>query len=153
MRVLVDTSVWSLALRRETHVQNPDAKELKRLITSHLTEIIGPIRQELLSGIRDQSQFDLLESRLAFFPDLPLHAEDYVTAAKMFNLCRAKGIQGSNTDFLICAVAVRHDFTIFTTDGDFRLFAKCLPIVLYESKTHAEPHLVPHGPQVRRPKR
>jgi predicted nucleic acid-binding protein len=71
----------------------------------------------------------------------------------MFNLCRAKGIQGSNTDFLICAVAVRHDFTIFTTDGDFRLFAKCLPIVLYESKTHAEPHLVPHGPQVRRPKR
>jgi len=153
MRVLVDTSVWSLALRRATHTQNPDAEELKRLITSHLTEIIGPIRQELLSGVRDQAQFVLLESRLAFFPDLPLYAEDYVTAAKMFNLCRSKGIQGSNTDFLICAVAVRHDFAIFTTDGDFRLFAKCLPIVIYEFKSHAEPHRVPYGSHARRRKR
>lgn len=153
MRVLVDTSVWSLALRRATHVQNPVAEELKRLITGHLTEIIGPIRQELLSGIRDQPQFDLLESRLACFPDLPLLAEDYVTAAKMFNLCRTNGIQGSNTDFLICAVAVRHDFAIFTTDGDFHLFAKCLPIVIYEFKTQAEPHLVPYGSKARRRKR
>ncbi len=153
MRVLVDTSVWSLALRRAAHAQNPDAEELKRLIGGHLVEIIGPIRQELLSGVRDQSQFDLLESRLSCFPDLPLHAEDYVTAAKMFNLCRAKGIQGSNTDFLICAVAVKHGFAIFTTDGDFRLFAKCLPIVIYEFKTQAEPHLVPHVSQASRRKR
>jgi predicted nucleic acid-binding protein len=152
MRVLVDTSVWSLALRRAGHALNPAAEELKRLITSHLTEIIGPIRQELLSGVRNQVQFDLLESRLASFPDLPLQAEDYVAAAKMFNLCRAKGIQGSNTDFLICAVAVRHDFAIFTTDGDFRLFAKCLPIVIYEFKAHAEPR-VPYGSQARRRKR
>ncbi len=153
MRVLVDTSVWSLALRRAAHAQNTAAEELKRLITSHLTELIGPIRQELLSGVRDQAQFDLLESRLACFPDLPLLAEDYVAAAKMFNLCRAKGIQGSNTDFLICAVAVRHDFAILATDGDFRLFAECLPIVLYEFKTHAEPHLVPYGSRDRRRKR
>lgn len=153
MRVLVDTSVWSLALRRAAHAQNPDAEELKRMIASHVVEIIGPIRQELLSGVRDQSQFDLLESRLACFPDLPLHAEDYVTAAKMFNLCRAKGIQGSNTDFLICAVAVRHDFAIFTTDGDFRLYAKCLPIVVYELKAPAEPRLFPYASQARRRKR
>ncbi len=153
MRVLVDTSVWSLALRRSVHAQNPEAEELKRLITSHLTEIIGPIRQELLSGIRDQAQFDLLESRLTCFPDFPLQAEDYVTAAKMFNLCRAKGIQGSNTDFLICAVAVRYGFAIFTTDDDFRLFAKCLPIVVYEFNKHAEPNLVPHGSHARRRKR
>lgn len=153
MRVLVDTSVWSLALRRAAYAANPDAEELKRLIASHVVEIIGPIRQELLSGVRDQSQFDLLESRLACFPDLPLHAEDYVTAAKMFNVCRARGIQGSNTDFLICAAAVRHGFAIFTTDGDFRLFARCLPIVVYEFKTQAEPHLVPYGSRARRRKR
>jgi predicted nucleic acid-binding protein len=117
-----------------------------------MAEIIGPIRQELLSGIRDQTQFHLLESSLACFPDFPLHAEDYVTGAKMFNLCRAKGIQGSNTDFLICAVAVRHDFAIFTTDDDFRLFAKCLPIVVYEFKLHAEPPFVPHSSHARRRK-
>jgi hypothetical protein len=115
--------------------------ELRLLISAHLVEIIGPIRQEVLSGIRDQSQFDTLEAHLASFSDVPLLAEDYVTAARFFNLCRAKGIQGSNTDFLISAVAVRHDFAIFTTDGDFPLFAKCLPIVLYEiNRTSEQTH-------------
>ena len=138
MRVLVDTSIWSLALRRSDPVQSPDVSELRRLITSREVQIIGPIRQEVLSGIRNVSQFDRLEVHLAAFPDLPLQAEDYVTAAKFFNLCRAKGIQGSNTDFLICAVAVRHDLAIFTTDGDFGHFAKSLPIVLHEFKKAAE---------------
>jgi len=132
MRVLVDTSVWSLALRRDKHVRNLEAEELRRLIAAHVVEIIGPIRQELLSGVRDQPQFDQLETHLMAFADLPLLAEDYVTAAKFFNLCRSRGIQGSNTDFLICAVAVRRDLAVFTTDGDFLGFAKCLPIVLHD---------------------
>ena len=139
MRVLVDTSIWSLALRRRKHAQNPEAEELGRLIAAHVVEIIGPIRQEVLSGVRDTVQFDGLETHLAAFADLPLTAEDYVTAAKFYNLCRAKGIQGSNTDFLICAVAVRHDLSVFTTDGDFPNFAKCLPIVLHEVRNSASP--------------
>jgi hypothetical protein len=114
------------------------AEELRRLIAAHVAEIIGPIRQEILSGVREQTQFARLEEHLAPFPDLPLLAEDYVTAAKFFNLCRSKGIQGSNTDFLICAVAVRHDLPIFTTDGDFAQFARCLPIALHESRQTAE---------------
>ena len=139
MRVLVDTSVWSLALRRSEHAQNPEAEELRRLIAAHVAEIIGPIRQEVLSGVRDQTQFERLASHLAAFADLPLLTEDYVTAAKFYNLCRSKGIQGSNTDFLICAVAVRHDLAVFTKDGDFPHFAKRLPVVLYEIKRTAEP--------------
>lgn len=139
MRVLVDTSVWSLALRRHEHAQNPEAEELGRLITAHVVEIIGPIRQEILSGVRDAAQFERLEAHLEAFVDHPLTAEDYVTAAKFYNLCRAKGIQGSNTDFLICAVAVRHDLSVFTTDGDFPLFASCLPIVLHEVRKTAGP--------------
>ena len=132
MRVLVDTSIWSLALRRAEHIRNSEVPELRRLITAHLVEIIGPIRQEVLSGVRDQPQFDRLEDNLAAFSDVTLLSEDYVTAAKFFNLCRSKGVQGSNTDFLICAVAVRHDFTVFTTDRDFFLFAKYLPITIHE---------------------
>ncbi len=139
MRVLVDTSIWSLALRRSEHAQNPEAAELRRLIAAHVVEIIGPIRQEVLSGVRDQPQFERLATHLDAFMDLPLTAEDYVTAAKFYNLCRAKGIQGSNTDFLICAVAVRHDLSVFTTDGDFPHFAKRLPIVLYGIGRSAEP--------------
>ena len=132
MKVLVDTSIWSLALRRREHAQNPEAEELGRLIASHVVAIIGPIRQEILSGVRDGAQFKRLARHLDAFVDQPLTVEDYVTAAKFYNLCRSKGIQGSNTDFLICAVAVRHDFSIFTTDKDFLHFAKCLPIVLHD---------------------
>jgi len=138
MRVLVDTCVWSLALRRRDNLQRPEAEELRRLIQAQITEIIGPIRQEILSGVRDQAQLARLETHLNSFPDLSLSSDDYVMAAKFFNLCRSKGIQGSNTDFLICAVAVRHDLAIFTTDGDFRQFARCLPIVLHGIKTNAE---------------
>jgi len=132
MRVLVDTSVWSLALRRGEPAGIAEAVELGRLIAAHAVEVIGPIRQEILSGVRDTAQFERLEAHLAAFSDLPLTVDDYVTAAKFYNLCRAKGIQGSNTDFLICAVAVRHDLSIFTTDGDFSCFARCLPIMLHE---------------------
>jgi predicted nucleic acid-binding protein len=134
MRVLVDTSVWSLALRRTAQHLNPETKELRSLIALHATEIIGPIRQEVLSGIRDQSQFDRVEAHLAAFPDIPLAIEDYVTAAKFYNLCRSKGVQGSNTDFLICAVAVLRNLAILTTDRDFLRFAKYLPIILHKTR-------------------
>lgn len=137
MRVLVDTSVWSLALRRDDNRLNPEREELRRLVSAHVAVIVGPVRQEILSGVRDQAQFARLETHLAAFPDVLLLTEDYVTAANVFNLCRAKGIQGSNTDFLVCAVAVRCDLAIFTTDRDFQFFAQCLPIVLYGNKTNA----------------
>ena len=132
MRVLVDTSVWSLALRRDPHGHHRVVEELKALVTDHRVEMIGPIRQELLSGIRNASQFERLQNHLTAFPDIPIGTEDYEMAAKFYNLCRSKGIQGSNTDFLICAVAVRNHLAIFTTDKDFQLFANHLPIVLLD---------------------
>ena len=131
MKVLVDTSVWSLALRRGSDSTAAPVRELQSLIADNRVQMIGPIRQELLSGIREETQFRELETRLSAFPDLPVTAQDYVTAARFFNLCRANGIQGSNTDFLICAVAVRHRLAIFTTDRDFTLYAKHLPIALH----------------------
>lgn len=134
MKVIVDTSVWSLALRREANDSLAPVQELRQLIHDHRVQMIGPIRQEILSGIRSKSQFSKLRKHLESFPDLPLHTEDYVTAAQFFNLCRSEGVQGSNTDFLICAVAVRTRSSIFTTDKDFELFSKHLAIVLH--KTH-----------------
>jgi predicted nucleic acid-binding protein len=80
-----------------------------------------------------------LAAHLAAFADLPILADNYVLAAKFFNLCRSQGIQGSNTGFLICAVAVRHDLAVFTTDGDFPRFAKCIPIVLHKFTKDPEP--------------
>ena len=135
MTVLVDTSVWSLALRRNNDNDSSVAAELLALIQDHRAEIIGPIRQEILSGIKTAKQFDQLRERLTAFPDIPIQTEDYVIAARFLNLCRSKGIQGSNTDFLICAIAARKTMRIFTTDNDFVLFAKHLPIVLHKPET------------------
>ena len=132
MRILVDTSVWSAALRRKKNASSREADELRSLIADHRVEIIGPIRQELLSGIRETPQFKKLKKHLAAFPDIPLTTDDYVTAAKFFNICKSKGVQGSNTDFLICAVAVRCGMPIFTTDKDFGLFVKHTPIELHD---------------------
>ena len=131
MKVLVDTSVWSLALRRRRSSADAQVKELTELIREGRAALIGPVRQELLSGVREESQFETLREHLRAFPDLSLDAEDYEEAASFFNRCRAKGIQGSNTDFLICAVAVRRGYAILSTDSDFTHFARVLPIELH----------------------
>jgi predicted nucleic acid-binding protein len=94
--------------------------------------MLGVIRQEILSGIRSESQFNNLKRHLESFPDLPILTEDYVEAARYFNLCRSKGIQGSNTDFLVCSVSVRNEMPIYTTDKDFELYSKLIPIRLHK---------------------
>ena len=131
MKVLVHTSVWSEALRRRTRSQSESANELASLVEDGRVAMIGPIRQELLSGIRERAQFERLRDHLSAFPDLEITRDDYAEAAAFFNRCRAKGIHASNTDFLICAVAVRNDLAIFSSDQDFTRFAKVLPIVLH----------------------
>jgi predicted nucleic acid-binding protein len=132
MKILVDTSVWSLAFRRGDQSRLPYVDELRGLIKDHRVQMIGPIRQEILSGIRSESQFNSLKRHLESFTDLPILTEDYVEAARYFNLCRSKGIQGSNTDFLICAVSVRNELPIYTIDKDFQLFAKHIPLRLHK---------------------
>jgi hypothetical protein len=138
VKILVDTSVWSLALRRRRPSGHAAAAEVAELIREGRATIIGPIRQELLSGIRDDRQFRALRDRLRAFPDTALVSGDYEDAATYFNKCRGAGVQGSNTDFLICAVAVRRGFGILTTDGDFPLFAKLLPVHLHAARASTD---------------
>ena len=135
MNVLVDTSVWSLALRRAKRVDNAAPRELAELIGEGRVVLLGPVRQELLSGIKVKAQYELLRDHLRSFPDLELESADYEEAAAAFNRCRERGIQGSNTDFLICAAAMRRKLAIYTTDGDFRQYAKVLKLELHESRT------------------
>jgi predicted nucleic acid-binding protein len=133
VKVLVDTPIWSLALRRKHRPENASIQvELASLIADGRVAMLGAIRQELLSGIKERPQFDRLRENLRGFPDIEVTSADYEEAASFFNQCRAQGIQGSNTDFLICAVAVRKEFAIFTTDADFANFAKVLRIEMYD---------------------
>lgn len=132
MKVLVDTSVWSLALRRRRRPDpSPARAELAALIEDGRAVIIGPIRQELLSGVREAAQYEQLRDHMRAFPDVELTTGDVEEAATFYNRCRERGVQGSNTDFLICAVAARNGFAIFTADGDFARFGKLLPIRLH----------------------
>jgi predicted nucleic acid-binding protein len=134
MSIVVDTSVWSLALRRRRSSLEPAALELAELIREGRASILGPIRQELLSGVPAAPLYETLRDYLRAFPDMPVVTDDYEEAASFFNRCRARGIQGSNTDFLICAVAARRRLPILTTDADFPRFARLLPIQLHSPR-------------------
>lgn len=131
MRVLVDTCVWSAVLRRGASVYDPVRAEMERLIRDGAVELIGPIRQEILSGIRDAAQFEKLRRQLEAFPTIEILADDYVRAARFYNDCRARGVQGSGTDLLICAVAARQGIQVFTTDRDFDRYAGIIRVELH----------------------
>ena len=136
MKVLVDTSVWSLALRRPKNVAlSPEQQNvvtaLADLMRDSRAVMIGAIRQELLSGIKSQAAFDALKNTLTAFEDVPLAMQDYEKAAEVFNICRANGVQGSNTDFLICAVSINYQLPIFSVDNDFLNYQKYLQVLLY----------------------
>lgn len=129
MKVLVDTCIWSQVLRHKS----PDAEltsKITELIQDAQVAIIGPIRQELLSGISQTDQFDQLKNFLSAFEDIALKTEHFEKAAEFCNICRRKGIQGSIIDFLICAVADMENLIIFTVDKDFVNYKKYLPLQL-----------------------
>ena len=137
MKVVVDTTIWSLALRRQrpTPKEQMLIDELSELVRELRAVLIGPIRQEVLSGIPDPTKFEVVRQHLEPFDDLPIVEADYEEAARIFNACRMKGVQGSHIDFLICAVAIRHSAAVFTTDQDFTNYAKHLGLELHKPRT------------------
>jgi len=134
VNVIVDTPVWSLALRRQRPSRLAEVLELSELVREGRATVLGPVRQELLSGMPVLRHFEELRDHLRAFQDLALDSGDYEEAAEFFNRCRAKGIQGPNTDFLICAAAARRHFAILTTDTDFDHYAKVLSIELHRPR-------------------
>ena len=130
--VLVDTSVWSMALRARVD-RGPEVKALAELVAGGQAGIIGPIRQELLSGVRHAPQFHKLRLALDAFPNEPILPDDYIAAAGLFNTCRRKGVQGSHIDFLICAVSLRLGWPILTNDRDFKNYQPILGLKLLMS--------------------
>ncbi len=131
MKILIDTCVWSLALRRGTEANLTREEQqivaaLAEAIRDGRVAILGPIRQEILSGIKEPAQFEKLLCTLEFFPDEPLTTADYEDAARLFNLCRSRGLQCGPIDILLCAVARRRQWSILTSD---RALLRCLDIV------------------------
>jgi predicted nucleic acid-binding protein len=138
MNVLVDTPVWSLVLRRQrsklgsTETVLSDA--MRELIREGRVLLIGPIRQELLSGIRDAVQFSRIRDVLRALPDRELRTADFERAAEMSNTCRQKGIATSSVDMLICAVAEVAKAPIFSTDAAFSRYSRVLSLATFTPK-------------------
>jgi len=120
-----------MALRRAANREDPLVRELTELVREGRALMMGLVRQELLSGVRTDSQFESLRSHLRAFPDISLEIADHEEAAAFFNKCRSQGVQGSTVDLLICAVAVRHQAAILTADGDFLHYARILSLTLH----------------------
>ncbi len=127
MKILVDTCIWSYALRSK---DKKIGTQLAELINDSRVMMIGAIRQEILSGIKTKLQFKKIKQSLSAFDDIALSKADYELAAEIFNNLRAKGIQGANTDFLICATAINHNLKIYTNDQDFKIFSQHIDIKL-----------------------
>ena len=136
MMVLVDTPVWSLALRRRREDLSQREQELRstleKLVSQGNVALLGAIRQELLSGIREERQFLKLRDTLRAFRDAELRVEDYEEAARLGNVCRRRGVSGSPIDFLICAVSILRRWPVLTVDQDFARYAKHIPVQLME---------------------
>jgi predicted nucleic acid-binding protein len=131
--IACDTSVLSLFFRRAKPSHEDTATTVGRLIEDNRAALLSIVRQELLSGIREPEHFDRIRQASEAMPLFCAEDEDHTTAARFFNTCRTKGVQGSPVDFLICAMAYRREFPIFTTDPDFAHYARLIPIQLCRS--------------------
>jgi len=131
VKLLVDTCAWSLLLRRRVKATMSDAERtmlaaLTDAIQDGRVAIIGPIRQEILSGIREAAQFEKLRGALESFPDEQLTTAHYEEAARLFNICRQRGVECGASDVLICSVALRGKLDILTSDAGLE---RCMEVL------------------------
>ena len=122
--VLVDTPIWSLSLRRRavdlSELEQQLTHNLYRLIRYRQVTLLGPIRQEVLSRIREEAQFRRIREHLRDFSNVAVDERDYEEAAWASTLCRGVRIAASLVDMLMCAVAMRYGWEIFTARPGLR---------------------------------
>ena len=134
MSLLVDTSVWSLAFRRDTQVQVPEVLALRNaLLGTDQVFSTGLVLQELLQGFSGPKARDSIVERFAAFAFVEPDRQDYIDAAEVRNMCRKRGVQIGTIDALLIQLARRHDLAILTTDQDFRLAAAHVPFRLWSA--------------------
>ncbi|MBE0425969.1 MAG: PIN domain-containing protein [Nitrospirae bacterium] len=130
---MVDTSIWSLALRRKPEKVNPEAVALKMIIErGEDIYLIGIILQEVLQGIKNPKDFRILKDYFEVFPLIELIREDYIKASELKNHLMKKGKQISTIDALIASVSISNDCYLFTTDRDFEYIAQYSNLRLYK---------------------
>ena len=124
MTVFVDTSVWSLALRRDAPAAAAEVSLLIRAIESGETILTtGLVIQELLQGFSGPKARDRILDRFSAVPLLVPDRDDHIRAAELRNRCRRSGVQVGTIDALLAELCIRHDLTMLATDQDFERIA------------------------------
>lgn len=139
MTLLVDTSVWSLALRRDTEATGPEVQALKdALFGAEVVVTTGLVLQELLQGFLGAKAQTMIVERFAALPVLQPDREDHIGAAMLRNACRQAGVQIGTIDALLAQLAIRHDLTLLTTDQDFTHAAKHCALRVWPAQAHVK---------------
>jgi predicted nucleic acid-binding protein len=124
VNLFVDTSVWSLALRRDEPSDAPVVSRLREaLVGGEAVFTTGLVLQELLQGFSGPKARTVILDRFSALPLLVPDREDHVAAAELRNLCRRRGIRIGTIDALLARLCIRHDLSMLTTDRDFLLIA------------------------------
>ena len=131
MNLLVDTSVWSLALRRDQPADLPEVRALGRALGSGEVFSTGLILQELLQGFNRPQAGETIVSHFRAIPLLVPDRSDYESAADLHNLCRRKGVQTGTIDALLAQLCIRHDLKMLATDKDFHQISKIATLQLW----------------------
>ena len=132
MNLFVDTSIWSLALRRDSPDASPEVSALARALEAgEPVFTTGLVLQELLQGFRGPRARDRIIERFAALPFLMPDRDDHVAAAALRNACRRRGVQVGTIDALLAQLCIRHDLTMLTTDRDFASLAQHEPLDLW----------------------
>jgi predicted nucleic acid-binding protein len=127
--LFVDTSVWSLALRRDDDSGGPEVGRLREALRSQESIVTtGLVLQELLQGFRGPKARDAIVERFAALPIVVPDRDDHVAAAEVRNTCRRKGIQIGTIDALLIQLCCRHELTMLATDQDYDHAAKHVPL-------------------------
>jgi predicted nucleic acid-binding protein len=130
--LFVDTSVWSLALRRDVSVAEPAVERLRdALETGEGVFTTGLVLQELLQGFHGPKVRDAIVERFSALPLLVPDRSDHVEAADLRNACRRKGVQVGTIDALLAQLCRRHELIMLTTDRDFELMAAQVDLRLW----------------------
>ncbi len=132
MTLLVDTSVWSLALRRDGESDASEVIALRAALAGAESVVVtGLVLQELLQGFAGAKAQDAILERFAALPLIQPDREDHIAAAQIRNLCRRNGVQIGTIDALLIQLCGRYDLTLLTTDQDFQHASKHVPLRLW----------------------
>jgi hypothetical protein len=135
--LFVDTSVWSLAFRRDRQASAPEVIELARAIEAgEQLFTTGLVLQELLQGFSGPRSRDQIIKHFSVLPLLTPERRDHIAAAELRNTCRRHGVQIGTIDALLAQLCLRRDLTMLAADNDFRYVAKHCGLKIWDTATH-----------------